>query len=81
MEAVHKHLTSYCVHVCATSVLQDAESHYWADDKAFYEVHVAQVLLVHVIRLLCKKRVDKRGVFKKKRFIYSDLFNYKGKII
>ncbi|KAK3514600.1 hypothetical protein QTP70_021512, partial [Hemibagrus guttatus] len=36
-EAVHEHLTSYCVHVCATSILQDAESHYWVDDKPFYE--------------------------------------------
>ncbi|XP_026787076.3 uncharacterized protein KIAA0825 homolog isoform X1 [Pangasianodon hypophthalmus] len=36
-EAIHEHLTSYCVHVCATSILQDAESHYWADDKSFYE--------------------------------------------
>ncbi|XP_058231561.1 uncharacterized protein KIAA0825 homolog isoform X1 [Hemibagrus wyckioides] len=36
-EAAHKHLTSYCIHVCATSILQDAESHYWADDKPFYE--------------------------------------------
>ncbi|XP_053509961.1 uncharacterized protein KIAA0825 homolog isoform X2 [Ictalurus furcatus] len=36
-ETVHEHLTSYCVHVCATSILQDAESHYWADDKSFYE--------------------------------------------
>ncbi|XP_060762922.1 uncharacterized protein KIAA0825 homolog [Neoarius graeffei] len=36
-EAVHEHLTSYCVHVCATSILQDAESHYWADDNSFYE--------------------------------------------
>ncbi|KAF5904754.1 uncharacterized protein DAT39_005476, partial [Clarias magur] len=36
-ETVHEHLTSYCIHVCATSILQDAESHYWADDKSFYE--------------------------------------------
>ncbi|XP_053337654.1 uncharacterized protein KIAA0825 homolog isoform X1 [Clarias gariepinus] len=36
-ETVHEHLTSYSVHVCATSILQDAESHYWADDKSFYE--------------------------------------------
>ncbi|XP_066511134.1 uncharacterized protein KIAA0825-like isoform X2 [Hoplias malabaricus] len=35
--AVHEHLTSYCLHVCATSILQDAESHYWADPKPFYE--------------------------------------------
>ncbi|KAF1501545.1 hypothetical protein FQV17_0012176, partial [Megadyptes antipodes antipodes] len=31
-------VTNYCVRVCATSILQDAESHHWDDYKAFYEV-------------------------------------------
>ncbi|XP_053149892.1 uncharacterized protein KIAA0825 homolog isoform X3 [Hemicordylus capensis] len=30
-------VTNYCIRVCATSILQDAESHYWDDNKAFYE--------------------------------------------
>ncbi|XP_044301677.1 uncharacterized protein KIAA0825 homolog isoform X3 [Varanus komodoensis] len=30
-------VTGYCIRVCATSILQDAESHYWEDSKAFYE--------------------------------------------
>ncbi|KAM4753206.1 uncharacterized protein KIAA0825 homolog isoform 2-T2 [Cyanocitta cristata] len=30
-------VTNYCVRVCATNILQDAESHYWDDCKAFYE--------------------------------------------
>uniref|UniRef100_A0A8C5M0A3 KIAA0825 n=1 Tax=Leptobrachium leishanense TaxID=445787 RepID=A0A8C5M0A3_9ANUR len=30
-------ITNYCVNVCATSILQDAESHHWDDNKAFYE--------------------------------------------
>ncbi|XP_065519789.1 uncharacterized protein KIAA0825 homolog isoform X2 [Lathamus discolor] len=30
-------ITNYCVRVCATSILQDAESHHWDDYKAFYE--------------------------------------------
>ncbi|XP_050185255.1 uncharacterized protein KIAA0825 homolog isoform X2 [Myiozetetes cayanensis] len=30
-------LTNYCIRVCATSILQDAESHHWDDSKAFYE--------------------------------------------
>ncbi|KAI6058100.1 putative protein KIAA0825-like protein isoform X1 [Aix galericulata] len=30
-------VTNYCVRVCATSILQDAESHHWEDYKAFYE--------------------------------------------
>ncbi|TRY62485.1 hypothetical protein DNTS_026134 [Danionella cerebrum] len=34
---LHDHLTSYSLHVCASSVLQDAESHYWSDPRPFYE--------------------------------------------
>ncbi|XP_060617770.2 uncharacterized protein KIAA0825 homolog [Anolis sagrei] len=30
-------VTNYCIRVCSTSILQDAESHYWDDNKAFYE--------------------------------------------
>ncbi|XP_023417174.2 uncharacterized protein KIAA0825 homolog isoform X1 [Cavia porcellus] len=30
-------VTDYCIRVCATSILQDAESHHWDDYKAFYE--------------------------------------------
>ncbi|XP_012980633.2 uncharacterized protein KIAA0825 homolog isoform X1 [Mesocricetus auratus] len=30
-------VADYCVRVCATSILQDAESHRWDDYKAFYE--------------------------------------------
>uniref|UniRef100_A0A8C3RCY0 KIAA0825 n=1 Tax=Cyanoderma ruficeps TaxID=181631 RepID=A0A8C3RCY0_9PASS len=30
-------VTNYCIRVCATSILQDAESHYWDDCKTFYE--------------------------------------------
>ncbi|XP_063151494.1 uncharacterized protein KIAA0825 homolog [Candoia aspera] len=30
-------VTNYCIRVCVTSILQDAESHYWDDNKAFYE--------------------------------------------
>ncbi|XP_057228852.1 uncharacterized protein KIAA0825 homolog isoform X3 [Malurus melanocephalus] len=30
-------VTNYCIRICATSILQDAESHYWDDYKAFYE--------------------------------------------
>ncbi|XP_059406133.1 uncharacterized protein KIAA0825 homolog [Carassius carassius] len=37
MAALHDHLTSYCIHVCAVSILQDAESHYWSDPNPFYE--------------------------------------------
>ncbi|XP_069081527.1 uncharacterized protein KIAA0825 homolog isoform X2 [Pleurodeles waltl] len=37
ISALRSHITNYCVTVCATSVLQDAESHHWEDRKAFYE--------------------------------------------
>ncbi|KAL9822346.1 uncharacterized protein KIAA0825 homolog isoform 8-T10 [Geothlypis trichas] len=30
-------VSNYCIRVCATSILQDAESHCWDDYKAFYE--------------------------------------------
>uniref|UniRef100_A0A4W3JND6 Uncharacterized protein n=1 Tax=Callorhinchus milii TaxID=7868 RepID=A0A4W3JND6_CALMI len=30
-------VTDYCVRICATSILQDAESHHWGDSKPFYE--------------------------------------------
>ncbi|XP_033019581.1 uncharacterized protein KIAA0825 homolog isoform X2 [Lacerta agilis] len=30
-------VTNYCIRICATTILQDAESHYWDDYKAFYE--------------------------------------------
>lgn len=36
--ALKDQLTSYCVQVCSTCILQDAESHHWADPKPFYEV-------------------------------------------
>ncbi|TNN40186.1 hypothetical protein EYF80_049647 [Liparis tanakae] len=37
VEAFREQLTSYCIQVCSTCILQDAESHHWADPKPFYE--------------------------------------------
>ncbi|KAM7416505.1 hypothetical protein PAMA_018520 [Pampus argenteus] len=37
VEALRDQLTSYCIQVCSTCILQDAESHHWADPKPFYE--------------------------------------------
>ncbi|XP_069887175.1 uncharacterized protein KIAA0825 homolog isoform X2 [Dipodomys merriami] len=37
INALQFQVTNYCVRVCATSILQDAESHHWDDYKAFYE--------------------------------------------
>ncbi|XP_051028533.1 uncharacterized protein KIAA0825 homolog [Acomys russatus] len=37
INTLQSQVTDYCVRVCATSILQDAESHHWDDYKAFYE--------------------------------------------
>ncbi|XP_038621588.1 uncharacterized protein KIAA0825 homolog [Tachyglossus aculeatus] len=38
ISALQFQVTDYCVRVCATSILQDGESHRWDDYKAFYEM-------------------------------------------
>ncbi|MGH0178551.1 UNVERIFIED_CONTAM: hypothetical protein FKN15_078015 [Acipenser sinensis] len=38
ISALQDQVTSYCVTVCTTSILQDPESHHWGDPKVFYEV-------------------------------------------
>ncbi|KAK4815547.1 hypothetical protein QYF61_003639, partial [Mycteria americana] len=45
-------VTNYCVTVCATSILQDAESHHWDDYKAFYEGERCSVS-VHMWHYFC----------------------------
>ncbi|KAL6114369.1 kiaa0825 [Pungitius sinensis] len=37
VEALRDQLATYCIQVCSTCILQDAESHHWADPKPFYE--------------------------------------------
>ncbi|XP_058843423.1 uncharacterized protein KIAA0825-like isoform X1 [Acipenser ruthenus] len=37
ISALQDQVTSYCVTVCTTSILQDPESHHWGDPKVFYE--------------------------------------------
>ncbi|XP_041111376.1 LOW QUALITY PROTEIN: uncharacterized protein KIAA0825-like [Polyodon spathula] len=37
ISALQDQVTSYCVTVCATSILQDPKSHHWGDPKVFYE--------------------------------------------
>lgn len=44
VEALRDQLTSYCIQVCSTCILQDAESHHWADPKPFYEVRCPHIL-------------------------------------
>lgn len=43
VEALKDQLSSYCIQVCSTCVLQDAESHHWADPKPFYEVKYGEL--------------------------------------
>ncbi|XP_053310338.1 uncharacterized protein KIAA0825 homolog [Spea bombifrons] len=37
ISSLQTQITNYCINICATSLLQDAESHHWDDKKAFYE--------------------------------------------
>lgn len=39
VEALRDQLTGYYIQVCSTCILQDVESHDWADPKPFYEVN------------------------------------------
>lgn len=36
--ALKNQLTSYASQVCSTCILEDVDTHYWADPKPFYEV-------------------------------------------
>ncbi|KAM6965419.1 uncharacterized protein KIAA0825 homolog [Aplochiton taeniatus] len=61
-EAIRDHLTSYSVQACATSLLQDAESHHWADPKPFYEGERCSFSLQMWYCFLCGLRSDLWGV-------------------
>ncbi|XP_076852059.1 uncharacterized protein KIAA0825 homolog [Brachyhypopomus gauderio] len=60
-EALREHLTSYCVNVCATSLLQDAESHHWADAKPFHEGERCSFSIQMWHYFLCGLRSDLWG--------------------
>lgn len=45
VEALRDQLVTYCIQVCSTCILQDAESHHWADPKPFYEVNCCCISL------------------------------------
>ncbi|CAL8329958.1 unnamed protein product [Arctogadus glacialis] len=57
-EALRDQLTSYNVQVCSTSLLQDAESHHWADPKPFYEGERCSFSLQMWFYFLCGLRSD-----------------------
>ncbi|CAL8248755.1 unnamed protein product [Merluccius merluccius] len=57
-EALRDQLTSYSVQVCSTSILHDAESHYWTDPKPFYEGERCSFSLQMWFYFLCGLRSD-----------------------
>ncbi|KAM8866056.1 uncharacterized protein KIAA0825 homolog [Synchiropus picturatus] len=58
IKTIRDQLTGYCFHVCATCVLQDAESHYWADPKPFYEGERCSFSVQMWFYFLCGLRSD-----------------------
>ncbi|XP_037633574.1 uncharacterized protein KIAA0825 homolog isoform X2 [Sebastes umbrosus] len=58
VEALRDQLTSYCIHVCSTCILQDAESHHWADPKPFYEGERCSFSVQMWFYFLCGLRSD-----------------------
>ncbi|CAL8346834.1 unnamed protein product [Lota lota] len=58
VEALRDQLTSYSVQVCSTSILHDAESHYWTDPKPFYEGEHCSFSLQMWFYFLCGLRSD-----------------------
>ncbi|XP_061133736.1 uncharacterized protein KIAA0825 homolog isoform X2 [Syngnathus typhle] len=58
VEALKDQLSSYCLQVCSTCVLQDAESHHWADPKPFYEGERCSFSVQMWFYFLCGLRSD-----------------------
>ncbi|XP_030593401.1 uncharacterized protein KIAA0825 homolog [Archocentrus centrarchus] len=58
VEAMREQLISYCVQVCYTCILQDAESHHWADPKPFYEGERCSFSVQMWFYFLCGLRSD-----------------------
>ncbi|XP_051279687.1 uncharacterized protein KIAA0825 homolog isoform X1 [Dicentrarchus labrax] len=56
--ALRHQLTSYCMQVCSTCILQDAESHYWDDPKPFYEGERCSFSVQMWFYFLCGLRSD-----------------------
>ncbi|XP_034396586.1 uncharacterized protein KIAA0825 homolog isoform X2 [Cyclopterus lumpus] len=58
VEAFRDQLTTYCIQVCSTCILQDAESHHWADPKPFYEGERCSFSVQMWFYFLCGLRSD-----------------------
>ncbi|XP_034547200.1 uncharacterized protein KIAA0825 homolog isoform X2 [Notolabrus celidotus] len=57
-EALREQMTSYCFQVCSTCILQDTESHHWADPKPFYEGERCSFSVQMWFYFLCGLRSD-----------------------
>uniref|UniRef100_A0AAX7VDN2 KIAA0825 n=1 Tax=Astatotilapia calliptera TaxID=8154 RepID=A0AAX7VDN2_ASTCA len=55
---MREQLTSYCIQACYTCILQDAESHHWADPKPFYEGERCSFSVQMWFYFLCGLRSD-----------------------
>ncbi|XP_068166726.1 uncharacterized protein KIAA0825 homolog isoform X2 [Antennarius striatus] len=58
VEELKDQLTSYCIQVCSTCILQDEESHQWADPKPFYEGERCSFSVQMWFYFLCGLRSD-----------------------
>ncbi|XP_069555977.1 uncharacterized protein KIAA0825 homolog [Brachyistius frenatus] len=58
VEAIREQLTCYCIQVCSSCLLQDAESHHWADPKPFYEGERCSFSVQMWFYFLCGLRSD-----------------------
>ncbi|XP_063346069.1 uncharacterized protein KIAA0825 homolog isoform X2 [Pelmatolapia mariae] len=56
--AMREQLTSYYIQACYTCILQDAESHHWADPKPFYEGERCSFSVQMWFYFLCGLRSD-----------------------
>uniref|UniRef100_A0A8C6WXI5 KIAA0825 n=1 Tax=Neogobius melanostomus TaxID=47308 RepID=A0A8C6WXI5_9GOBI len=57
-ETLKEQLTTYCIQVCSTCLLQDAESHQWDDPKPFYEGERCSFSVQMWYYFLCGLRSD-----------------------
>ncbi|GLD66872.1 uncharacterized protein AKAME5_001824500 [Lates japonicus] len=58
VDTLKDQLTSYCIQVCSACILHDAESHYWADPKPFYEGERCSFSVQMWFYFLCGLRSD-----------------------
>ncbi|XP_068594737.1 uncharacterized protein KIAA0825 homolog [Brachionichthys hirsutus] len=58
LEELKDQLTSYCIQVCLTCILQDEESHQWANPKPFYEGERSSFSVQMWFYFLCGLRSD-----------------------